>query len=431
MTVRFCCTVLPPYVVANRDPHVNLVDTLSTIASKASSFTPMPLAPRHIAPNNGYDEVLRLQCQKGSTARPLPGINGRRLTLPTWPLWGSGGMGRRRLPCRAGPSLLTGNCWRGSFSKPAAQIAREAVLVGDPQGAHMACGAVTPQGGHRRGRGPRQPRNRPPVFLAPTVAARLLGRANGRGGTGPVRLDIPPLGGLGGLKVPMAVIAPKRPHMHYAPWGALGGTWVRGTAQRPKSAKKRPLTPPICLGLGPQQYGPGPVARARWGVWGERPCGPAPKKATPGPFICMGLGPHPRGRVNAKNGPAPIRLEATPRPGSICLGLGPQLLRPRPVARARRGARNRATAYPTPGGDENPPYMCGVGAPPMRPRTPTPGGDALNGPSYVWGWAPSYTAPLLRPRTPPAREPPQRRIMRPRTRPSNPLWVSYTAPKHA
>eukprot|EP00661_Eupelagonemidae_sp_cell13_P021236 gene21236-biopygen20651 len=39
-------------------------------------------------------------------------------------------------------------------------------------------------------------------------------------------------------------------------------------------------------------------------------------------------------------------------------GVGAPATRPRPVARARRGARNRATASPPPGGDDQPPPIC-------------------------------------------------------------------------
>eukprot|EP00661_Eupelagonemidae_sp_cell13_P022009 gene22009-biopygen13241 len=49
-------------------------------------------------------------------------------------------------------------------------------------------------------------------------------------------------------------------------------------------------------------------------------------------------------------------------------GVGAPATRPRPVARARRGARNRATASPR-----------------LDART----GQRL----YVWGWGPSYTTP--------------------------------------
>eukprot|EP00661_Eupelagonemidae_sp_cell13_P020275 gene20275-biopygen19102 len=91
----------------------------------------------------------------------------------------------------------------------------------------------------------------------------------------------------------------------------------------------------------------------------------------------MGLGPHPVGR--ARSGGAegaqrplkkrPHRLEAT-KSGYYMSGVGAPATRPRPVARARRGARNRATASP-------------------RLEATT------SHPPYVWGWGPSYTTPKL------------------------------------
>eukprot|EP00661_Eupelagonemidae_sp_cell13_P010667 gene10667-biopygen1779 len=79
----------------------------------------------------------------------------------------------------------------------------------------------------------------------------------------------------------------------------------------------------------------------------------------------MGLGPHPRGRVN-----------------------GPKK-RPR---------------TPTPGGDEIPPYMSGVGPPAMRPRNPPPGGDEKRPRQrYMSG----VGAPAARPRNPLSVSPPR------------------------
>eukprot|EP00661_Eupelagonemidae_sp_cell13_P023115 gene23115-biopygen1235 len=110
----------------------------------------------------------------------------------------------------AGPSLIVSKCVVGGSFLWLRHKEYLAVLVAGPQDRHMACGAVTPpyvprnprapfselhsmatpqrvrrrlhsHGGHRRGRGPRQPGTVPLTFLAPTVAARLLGHANVRG----------------------------------------------------------------------------------------------------------------------------------------------------------------------------------------------------------------------------------------------------------
>eukprot|EP00661_Eupelagonemidae_sp_cell13_P020576 gene20576-biopygen17589 len=103
------------------------------------------------------------------------------------------------------------------------------------------------------------------------------------------------------------------------------------------------------MGLGPH-----PVARARRGL---RNC-----KAAPLGFPPQGAGGRPvaRGRKRLE--------EATP--GHYMSGVGAPATRPRPVARARRGARNRATASP-------------------RLEATT------SHPPYVWGWGPSYTTPKL------------------------------------
>eukprot|EP00661_Eupelagonemidae_sp_cell13_P019912 gene19912-biopygen2534 len=73
--------------------------------------------------------------------------------------------------------------------------------------------------------------------------------------------------------------------------------------------------------------------------------------------------------IHAPGGDEPGTVRGDePRGSGTCLGLGPQLSGPEPVERARRGVR----------------YLSGVGAPATRPRN----------------------------------------------QPTNPLWVSYTAPHH-
>eukprot|EP00661_Eupelagonemidae_sp_cell13_P021887 gene21887-biopygen14725 len=71
-------------------------------------------------------------------------------------------------------------------------------------------------------------------------------------------------------------------------------------------------------------------------------------------------------------------------------GVGAPATRPRPVARARRGARNRATASPRrEARNGHRPYVWGWG-----PSCTTP--KLWGGPRarlYVWGWGPSCTAP--------------------------------------
>eukprot|EP00661_Eupelagonemidae_sp_cell13_P021735 gene21735-biopygen11692 len=71
-------------------------------------------------------------------------------------------------------------------------------------------------------------------------------------------------------------------------------------------------------------------------------------------------------------------------------GVGAPATRPRPVARARRGARNRATGSPRrEATTSHPPYVWGWGpscTTPKKRRGPRPG-------LYVWGWGPSCTAP--------------------------------------
>eukprot|EP00661_Eupelagonemidae_sp_cell13_P013527 gene13527-biopygen18560 len=128
---------------------------------------------------------------------------------------------------------------------------------------------------------------------------------------------------------------------------------------------------------------------------------------------------------------------------AICLGLGPQLLRPRPHAwRRRPGGYHMSGLY----GPETcawrrrphplPHHMSGVGAPAVRPRTVARARRGLrNGKAaplatlICLGLGPQ----LLRPRNckaglagplPVARA----RKRPPGPQPTNPLWVSYTAP---
>eukprot|EP00661_Eupelagonemidae_sp_cell13_P021659 gene21659-biopygen14711 len=71
-------------------------------------------------------------------------------------------------------------------------------------------------------------------------------------------------------------------------------------------------------------------------------------------------------------------------------GVGAPDTRPRPVARARRGARNRAAGSPRrEARTRHRPYVWGWGpsyTTPKKWRRPRPR-------LYVWGWGPSCTAP--------------------------------------
>eukprot|EP00661_Eupelagonemidae_sp_cell13_P020500 gene20500-biopygen14630 len=105
------------------------------------------------------------------------------------------------------------------------------------------------------------------------------------------------------------------------------------------------------------------------------------------------------------------------------MGLGPH-----PVERARSGggvgARRTAQRPPPPWGRRPAtPHMSGVGAPAIRPRNSVR--PRKSGPGHGPGYMSGVGAPAVRPRPvararkrppwPPACEPPQRRIIRPRT----------------
>eukprot|EP00661_Eupelagonemidae_sp_cell13_P017062 gene17062-biopygen15875 len=110
----------------------------------------------------------------------------------------------------------------------------------------------------------------------------------------------------------------------------------------------------------------------------------------------MGLGPHPVGRARRRCG-------------------GTTTAAPPPL-RGRVGVRGTAQrpkkATPTPGGDEIPPYMSGVGPPAMRPRNPPPGGDEKRPRQRGVGnaqrlYMSGVGAPAVRPRNPLSVSPPR------------------------
>eukprot|EP00661_Eupelagonemidae_sp_cell13_P014508 gene14508-biopygen11156 len=139
------------------------------------------------------------------------------------------------------------------------------------------------------------------------------------------------------------------------------------------------------MGLGPH-----PVARARRGL---RNCKAAP----------------PLGSEEPRNGPT---KKTAPTPGGdeprfICLGLGPQLFGPEPVARARRGARNcAATPYAWRRRHARPLYVRGWGPLYGPAHMSGVGPPATTAPPYAWRRRTPYGPhmsgvgpPAIRPRT--------------------------------
>eukprot|EP00661_Eupelagonemidae_sp_cell13_P008391 gene8391-biopygen21150 len=164
---------------------------------------------------------------------------------------------------------------------------------------------------------------------------------------------------------------------------------VGAPAVRPRTCRQEappPVCPCICLGLGPQLCGPAPRREATCGPPGPpymsgvgapaiRPRTPR-REATLYPPSMYGVGP-PSMRPRNRCPRAPRRvIRPRPSPPPICPGLGPRLYGPENGPRQRPrvyvwGWAPSCTAPPhTPGGDD----------PPIRPP-------------YVRGWAPGYTAP--------------------------------------